>query len=118
MANARTELQTLLRSLNLSAMADAAEATALRATKEGLTHEAYLLELSRIELAAKAARRTERLRKQSNLLPGKTLGALNLNCFNATTRMQMERLQGGDFIKDAINVIGKRTINPRLAAQP
>lgn len=105
MANARNELQTLLRSLNLAAMADAAETTALRAAKEGLTHEAYLLELSRIELAAKGARRTERLRKQSNLLPGKTLQTLNLNCFNAATRMQMDRLQGGDFIKDAINVI-------------
>lgn len=105
MANARDELQTLLRSLNLPAMADAAETTALRAAKEGLTHEAYLLELGRIELAAKAARRTERLRKQSGLLPGKTLRTLNLSCFDGATRMQMERLQGGDFIKDAINVI-------------
>ena len=105
MANARDELQTLLRALNLPAMADAADTTALRAAKEGLTHEAYLLELSRIELAAKAARRTERLRKQSGLLPGKTLRTLNVNCFDGATRMQMERLQSGDFIKDAINVI-------------
>jgi DNA replication protein DnaC len=105
MANARDELQTLLRSLNLSAMAEAAEATALRAAKEGLTHEAYLLELSRIELAAKATRRTERLRKQSGLLPGKTWRTLNANCFDATLRMQMERLQSGEFIKDAINVV-------------
>ncbi|MGV7206671.1 ATP-binding protein [Oxalobacteraceae bacterium A2-2] len=105
MANARDELQTLLRSLNLPATAEAAATTALRAAKEGLTHEAYLLELGRIELAAKAARRTERLRKQSGLLPGKTLRTLNLSCFDGATRMQMERLQGGDFIKDAINVI-------------
>jgi DNA replication protein DnaC len=105
MANATDELQTLLRGLNLSAMADAAHATALRAAKEGLTHEAYLLELGRIELAAKTGRRIERLRKQSGLLPGKTLRTLNLNHFDAATRMQMERLQGGDFLKDATNVI-------------
>jgi DNA replication protein DnaC len=86
-------------------MADTAETTAERAAKEGLTHEAYLLELGRIELAAKAARRTEQLRKQSGLLPGKTLCTLNLNCFDGATRMQMVRLQSGAFIKDAINVI-------------
>ena len=45
------------------------------------------------------------VRKQSGLLPGKTLRTLNLNCFDGATRMQMERLQSGDFIKDAINVI-------------
>jgi DNA replication protein DnaC len=105
MANVTDELQTLLRSLNLAVMADAAHATALRAAKEGLTHEAYLLELGQIELAAKTGRRTERLRKQSGLLPGKTLRTLDLNHFVAATRMQMERLQGGDFLKDAINVI-------------
>lgn len=105
MANATDELQTLLRGLNLSAMADAAHATALRAAKEGLTHEAYLLELGRIELAAKTGRRIERLCKQSALLPGKTLRTLDLNHFDAATRMQMERLQGGDFLKDATNVI-------------
>ena len=105
MASPRDELQTLLRALNLGAMADAAGATALRAAKEGLTHETYLLELGRIELAAKNARRTERLRKQSGLLPGKTLRNLDLNRFDAGTRMQMERLQNGAFLKDAINVI-------------
>jgi DNA replication protein DnaC len=105
MANPRDELQTHLRALNLAAMADAAAATALRAAKEGLTHEAYLLELSRIELAAKAARRTDRLRKQSGLLPGKDLRTLDLNRFDAGTRMQMERLRGGGFLADAINVV-------------
>jgi hypothetical protein len=46
-------------------------------------------ELGRIEMAAKADRRTERLRKQSGLLPGKTLRTLDLNQFDAATRMQM-----------------------------
>ncbi|WP_237170185.1 ATP-binding protein [Pandoraea faecigallinarum] len=93
MASARDELLALLRTLNLSAMGEAVEATALRAAKEGLTHEAFLLELVRIEQAAKVGRRIERLRKQAELAPGKTFRALDLNCFDPATRMQMERLQ-------------------------
>lgn len=105
MLSPREELLTLLRTLNLSAMGEAVETTALRAAKEGLTHEAFLLELARIEQAAKAGRRIERLRKQSELLPGKTFRSLDLNRFDPATRMQMERLQGGTFLKDAINVV-------------
>lgn len=105
MLSPREELLALLRALNLSAMGEAVETTALRAAKEGLTHEAFLLELARIEQAAKAGRRIERLRKQSELLPGKTFRSLDLNRFDPATRMQMERLQGGTFLKDAINVV-------------
>jgi DNA replication protein DnaC len=105
MPNPREELGALLRMLNLSAMAEAVEATALRAAKEGITHEAFLLELARIEQAAKASRRIERLRKQSELLPEKTFRNLDLNRFDAATRMQMEQLQSGAFLKEAINVV-------------
>lgn len=105
MHNPREELDRLLRALNLSAMAEATEGAALRAAKEGLTHEAFLLELARIEQAAKISRRIERLRKQSDLLPEKTLRSLDLNRFDPATRMQMERLQSGAFLKDAINVV-------------
>jgi DNA replication protein DnaC len=105
MLSPRDDLQTLLRALNLTAMADAATATALRAAKEGLSHETFLLELARTELAAKNGRRTERLRKQSCLPSAKTLRSLELNRFDAATRMQMDRLQSGAFLKDAINVI-------------
>lgn len=105
MLSPRDDLQAVLRALNLTAMANAAATTALRAAKEALSHEAYLLELGRIELAAKHSRRTERLRKQSGLLPGKTLRTLDMSRFDASTRMQMERLQNGAFLKDAINVI-------------
>lgn len=105
MLSPREELLALLRTLNLSAMGEAVEATALRAAKEGLTHEAFLLELARIEQAAKVGRRIERLRRQSELLPGKTFRGLDLNRFDPATRMQMERLQSGSFLKDAINVV-------------
>ena len=87
MSNPREELLTLLRTLNLGTMASAVEDLALRAAKEGLTHESFLLELARSEWAAKSARRIERLRKQSELLPGKTFRALDLNRFDPPPRV-------------------------------
>lgn len=95
----------LLRGLKLGAMASAVEDTALRAAKEGLSHEAFLLELARTERAAKSARRVERLRHQSELSPGKNFRALDLKRFTPATRMQIERLRGGDFLAEAINVV-------------
>ena len=93
MPSPREELLVLLRGLNLGAMASAVEDTALRAAKEGLSHEAFLLELARTERAAKSARRVERLRHQSELLPGKNFRALDLNRFAPAIRMQIERLR-------------------------
>lgn len=105
MPSPREELSALLCLLNLSAMAQAVETSALRAAREGISHEAFLLELARIEQAAKTSRRIERLRKQSGLSPEKVFRNLELNRFDAATRMQMERLQSGAFLKDAINVV-------------
>lgn len=105
MASPREQLLALLRGLNLGAMASAVEDTALRAAKEGLSHEAFLLELARTEQAAKSARRVARLRYQSGLLPGKDFRALDLNRFAPATRMQIERLRDGNFLTEAINVI-------------
>jgi hypothetical protein len=45
--NRSTQLHTLLTQLNLGAMADIFADVALRAAKEGLSHEAYLYELAR-----------------------------------------------------------------------
>lgn len=105
MPSPREELLTLLRALNLGAMANGVEELALRAAKDALGHEAFLLELARIECAAKWARRIDRLRKNSDLLPGKTIHALEINRFDAPTRMQIERLRTGAFLAEAINVV-------------
>ena len=105
MASPREELIQLLSSLNLTAMVDAAEGMALRAAKEGLSHENYLLELARIEHGARTQRRIERLRKQADLQAGKTFQTLDLNRFDSQTRMQLDRLRSGGFLKDAINVV-------------
>ena len=48
--NRHNELHTLLTQLSLAGMADGFADLALRAAKEGLSHEAYLYELARIEL--------------------------------------------------------------------
>jgi len=105
MHSPREELLLLLRALNLGAIASAVEDMALRAAKEGVTHEAFLLELARIERAAKSARRIERLRKQSDLLPDETFRSFELNSFDPATRMQIERLRSGGFLTEAINVV-------------
>ncbi len=96
---------TSLRALNLGAMAAAVEQTALRAAKEGMSHEAFLLELARIERAAKTARRIERLLRQSELLPQKTFRSIDLNRFDAATRRQIDQLRSAAFLKEAINVV-------------
>jgi DNA replication protein DnaC len=99
------ELLEGLRHLNLTAMAEHVEEMALRAAKETLTHEAFLLELVRMEQAAKHGRRVERLLKQSGLPPAKTFAKLKLKLFPPELQMQIERLRDGGFIHDAINVI-------------
>lgn len=105
MGSPREELLALLRGLNLGAMASAVEDSALRAAKEGLSHEAFLLELARTERAAKSARRVERLRHHSGLLLGKSFRTIDLNRFAPATRMQIERLRDGSFLNEAINVV-------------
>ncbi len=59
--NRHSELHTLLTQLNLAGMADGFADLALRAAKEGLSHEAYLYELARLELEQRTQRRTARL---------------------------------------------------------
>lgn len=58
--NRHSELHTLLTQLNLTAMADVFADVALRAAKEGLSHEAYLYELARQEWELRTQRRTAR----------------------------------------------------------
>jgi hypothetical protein len=48
--NRHIELHALLTQLNLGTMADVCADVALRAAKEGLSHEAYLYELARLEM--------------------------------------------------------------------
>lgn len=103
--NRSTELQTLLTQLNLTAMADVFADVALRAAKEGLSHEAYLYELARLETEQRTQRRTARLERASGLPVEKTFRTLALSRLSPVLQLQLERLKSASFLESATNVI-------------
>ncbi len=103
--NRHIELQTLLTQLNLVAMADVFADVALRAAKEGLSHEAYLSELARLEREQRTQRRTARLVRASGLPVEKTFRTLALNRLSPTLQLQLERLKSASFLETATNII-------------
>src|SRR2546421_12458736 len=66
MPNRQRELQAMLQSLRLPMMAEVCAELALKAAKEGLSHEAFLYELARLESERRAQQRIERLLAQSD----------------------------------------------------
>src|SRR6266516_3076907 len=99
------ELKAILARLKLSALAKHFPELALRAAKEGLSHEAYLHELARQEEAIRQERRTERLLRASGLPLEKTLRTFELSRLSPTLQLQIERLKPGAFLEHSINVI-------------
>ena len=103
MANRHDELQTLLRELKLPTMATVCSQLALKAAKEGLSHEAFLYELARLEREEQANRRMERCLKQSKLPREKTFQGFRLERMAPSLRVQIERLKSGAFVEQAYN---------------
>ena len=103
--NRQSELRTLLTRLNLAAMAEMCTDLALRATKEGLSHEAYLFELARHEEEQRTQRRTDRLLRASGLPVEKTFRTFSLHRLSPTLQLQLERLRSASFLEQAVNVI-------------
>lgn len=103
--NRHQELKALLERLKLTGMATHFADLALRAAKEGLSHEAYLHELARQEDALRNARRTERLLRQSGLPTEKTFRTFDLSFLTPALQLQIERLKAGTFLQQAINVV-------------
>src|SRR5258708_17290001 len=103
--NRHTELRSLLEHLNLGAMAQAFADVALKAAKEGLSHEAYLLELATLEEEQRTGRRTARLLRQSGLPQEKTFRTFDLTWLTPQLQLQIERLKSGAFLEQAVNVI-------------
>lgn len=99
------ELNGLLRGLKLSTMAETYATLAVKAAREGLTHEQYLYELALLERQHRDQRRIERLLLQSTLPREKTFDTLELTCFPPLVRQQIERLRRGAFLDEAINVV-------------
>ena len=103
--NRTIELHTLLTQLNLGTMADAFADVALRAAKEGLSHEAYLYELARLETEQRVQRRTARLIRASGLPVEKTFRTLALSRLSPSLQLQLERLKSASFLETATNII-------------
>jgi DNA replication protein DnaC len=103
--NRSIELQTLLAQLNLGAIADVFADVALRAAKEGLSHEAYLYELVRLETEQRTQRRTARLVRASGLPVEKTFRTLALSRLSPSLQLQLERLKSASFLETATNII-------------
>lgn len=103
--NRQQDLRALLGRLNLSGMAAQFAELALKAAKEGLSHEAYLYELARHEEDLRTQRRTERLLRQSGLPPDKTFRTFELARLSPALQLQLERLKSGTFLTEATNVI-------------
>jgi DNA replication protein DnaC len=103
--NRHTELHALLARLNLAGMAEIFADLALKAAKEGVTHEGYLHHLATYEEEQRLHRRTERLLRQSGLPREKTFRTLDLGRLPAALQLQVERLKRGTFLETAVNVI-------------
>jgi DNA replication protein DnaC len=104
-SNRAIELHTLLTQLNLGAMADVFADIALRAAKEGVSHEAYLYELARLETEQRTQRRTARLVRASGLPVEKTFRTLALSRLSPSLQLQLERLKSASFLETATNII-------------
>jgi DNA replication protein DnaC len=104
-ADRHAELFTMLRTLKLPAMAAAFPDLALKAAKAGHTHETFLYDLVQCECVQRDERRIARLLHRSGLPQEKTFATLALARFPLVVRQQLERLQSGAFVEEAINVI-------------
>lgn len=105
MSSRYTELTSQLRSLKLSTMAESFSDIALKAVRTGLSHEAFLHELVRLECEAREQRRRVRLLSESGLPREKHFGTLQLGAFPPLIRQQIERLRSGTFVQQAVNVV-------------
>src|SRR5512142_502466 len=104
-AHRHDELRRQLQALHLDAFALTFADLALRAAKEGLSHEAYLYELVKLQRERREQRRVQRLLREAGLPQEKTFRTLQLDAFPATLRLQLERLKSGAFLKESANIV-------------
>ncbi len=109
MTNRHQELTALLRTLNLSQIAARFEDVAVRAVREGRSHEAFLHELARLECEHRAEQRRLRRTRESGLPLEKTFTTLQLVPFGPRLTQQIELLRRGTFVQEAVNVVAVGT---------
>jgi DNA replication protein DnaC len=105
MSNRLAELMALLQQLKLPTMAESVSDVAVKAARNGLSHEAFLHELARLEWEVREQRRMDRRLRESGLPRDKTFQTLQVACFPPLVRTQLERLRTGSFVQQAINVV-------------
>jgi DNA replication protein DnaC len=99
------ELTNVLQALNLRQMATGFAELAVRAAREGLSHEAYLYELAKLELQERTTQRHVRRTRESGLPLGKTFATLHMPTFGPRVTQQVVGLRHSSWIADARNVI-------------
>lgn len=105
MDDRQATLHTLLRDLHLTTIVGVCNEVALKAAREGMSHEAYLLELARLEHEARTERRRERRLSESGLPREKTFATLQMERFPATVRLHIERVRRGEWVEQANNIV-------------
>lgn len=98
-------LPTLLKTLKLPAFADFHEETAVQAERQGWGFTAYLHQLAELEVEERKRRRVGRNLRSSGLPLEKSLATLELSRFATRIRHQFARMQSGDFLEQAENVL-------------
>jgi DNA replication protein DnaC len=101
----KARLTELLKTLHLPAFRECFEEEADRATREGLSHEQYLLELAEREVETRRQSRVARLLRESRLPLEKTLEAFDLKRLPRKAASQVASLAEGDFLDRRENVL-------------
>lgn len=99
------EMETLLKDLRLPQMRACYQDEAVRARKESLSFERYLLELARREAEARGQNRVERALRASDLPAEKTLPAFDRSRLPRKVDAHVAALIEGDFLGRAENVL-------------
>lgn len=98
-------LRLLLKSFNLSTMAQMYDESLQRAEKENWGYRKFLAYLCENEFQARHDRKTKRLLSRSKLPEGKTLAALDEKLLPAKCRKMLPSLLDGSFVERADNLL-------------
>jgi DNA replication protein DnaC len=100
-----SELEYYMKQLNLSTVREHYEDMAIRADKEEIGYEAYLLELFKKEYEVRHQKRTERWLRESRLPLEKNLESFNLKRLPKRVMHQAKVLLDGSFLDRKENVL-------------
>lgn len=98
-------LRLLLRGFKLKGFADNYAVVAEQADKAGMSYEAFLYELAKVEAEERSGRRVDRLRKQSGLPREKRLDTFELDRVPSVPKRLVQSLCEGSFLDRAENVL-------------